>query len=122
MTLEEILLYILILLIVTTLYTMWKPQHKTNTDQYSDSNIINNNHNSKNKYSEVLCLTEQVNTLKQEKKLLKEKEEFMDKIIINLRKESERQDEVNKKSLHIIKKQCDKSREAIERIKNKIGL
>lgn len=30
MTLEEVFIYFLILLIVTTLYTKWKPQHSTN--------------------------------------------------------------------------------------------
>lgn len=61
------------------------------------------------------------NLEKQNEELVKLAED-MSEMVINLRKESERQDEVNKKSLHIIKTQCDKSREAIERIKKKVGL
>lgn len=61
------------------------------------------------------------NLEKQNEELVKLAED-MSEMVINLRKESERQDAVNKKSLHIIKTQCDKSREAIERIKKKVGL
>lgn len=61
------------------------------------------------------------NFQKQNEELVKLAED-MSEMVINLRKESERQDEVNKKTLNIMKSDYVKTREAIERIKKKVGL